>query len=437
MPKDTLKNLNKARNKISRGQTSEEKFKALSHAFELFTVEAKRLEAAYSELNNQFQKVHKELTESNFKLNNKIFEFHIMMNYLTSILNNMAQGILFVSLKGIITTCNPLAAKMLRCNPEEVLYNFFWDVFSDRLLGFSMKEVLKASKTPERKVITLGQYNGTSKELEIVTTFVTGNSELSPETDFDFNKGLIILIRDITEIHRLQLIANRNNRMKELGEMAATLAHEIRNPLGGIKGFAYLLVRDLQNQPELQRMANYIVEGTDNLNRFVTDVLNYSRPIQIRTETTDLVSLIQEIKAHVLIDKNLNANTTIDFDSQVEELTLQIDPQLFKSVMLNLIANAIQSMPNGGRILLTLEKKESEAIIKVIDKGVGMSKEHLEKLFSPFFTTKPEGHGFGLMEVQRIIQAHQGVIEVDSELGKGSSFILKIPLISPEAHYVD
>ncbi len=85
-------------------------------------------------------------------------------------------------------------------------------------------------------------------------------------------------MRDITEVHRLKLIADRNDRLKELGEMAAMVAHEIRNPLGGIKGFASLLKRDLASQPELQQMASYIVEGTDALNRLVTNVLNYARP---------------------------------------------------------------------------------------------------------------------------------------------------------------
>lgn len=217
----------------------------MTNAFELFSQETKRLEAAYSDLKAQFKDVNVELEETNRKLNNKIFEFHIMMNYLTNILQNMSQGILFIGLNGIITTYNHTAEKFLKHESEKVLFNNFWEVFPDDFFGFSMKEALASPQISlEPKNITLATEDiTTQRDLEITASFVLENKNPSTPADLldvDFTKGMIILIRDLTEIRRLQLVANRNDRMKELGEMAAMVAHEIRNPLGGIKGFASL-----------------------------------------------------------------------------------------------------------------------------------------------------------------------------------------------------
>jgi signal transduction histidine kinase len=236
------------------------------------------------------------------------------------------------------------------------------------------------------------------------------------------------MIRNITEICRLQLLAQRTNRLKDLGEMAARVAHEIRNPLGGIKGFATLLYQDLQNHPDLQQMASQIIEGTDGLNRLVSNILNYTRPFQLQLESTDLVSFLKEVVQLVQADPNLHS--VISFDIQLPQLPLKVplDAQLFKSAVLNLLVNALEAMPQGGKLTLELKSDLEYAQLTVSDTGVGISEENLEKIFSPFFTTKDVGNGFGLSEVHKIIQAHGGTIEVQSKLQEGTIFIIKIPL---------
>ena len=236
------------------------------------------------------------------------------------------------------------------------------------------------------------------------------------------------MIRDITEIRHLQQIASRQDRLQELGEMAASVAHEIRNPLGGIEGFASLLKRDLKDSPKMQEMAQYIVEGSQTLNKLVTNILNYSRPISIQLEPTLLSTLINSTLSLIQADKNYKENIIFNFTSPDNEKKISLDPQLFKLALINLLINATQAMPDGGKISITLLEKKGQAILEVSDSGEGIPPKNLEKIFSPFFTTKETGNGFGLSEVYKLVQAHGGLIEAKSQLKIGTTFTIKLPL---------
>lgn len=228
-------------------------------------------------------------------------------------------------------------------------------------------------------------------------------------------------------MRQLQLLAMRHSRMHELGEMAAMVAHEIRNPLGGIKGFASLLERDLADQPALKEMASYIIQGTDSLNRLVTRVLHYARPIQMQLRPTDLIQLITELIEHVSADAILSQSSEIVTALPAGPVTLLIDPSLIKSAVLNLIVNALQAMPDGGKLSIGVTTTEDQALIAIADTGIGIPEENLEKIFSPFFTTKSEGSGFGLSETHKNIQIHGGAIAVASKVGVGTTFTIFLP----------
>lgn len=424
MGNQTIKNLQKATREATHSQTHKEKIESLSKAFEMFSLETARLETAYTELKRQFQELNLELEETNSQLKSKVGELDLITYYLNSILANISQGILFIDLEGNVTTYNRTAEKILGLKGTKVLFSNFWHCFNDAIFGFSMHQVLANLKSPGTTFCTYTKPNGETLELEIDISFVLKDEDDSPIS----TQGLIILIRDITEIRRLEVIALRNDRMKELGEMAAQVAHEIRNPLGGIKGFASLLQRDLKDQPELQKMAGYIVEGTDSLNRLVTQVLNYTRPVHLHLEQGDLIHILEDIKQHILADESIKKeDLQIKIESPYKTLNCQADFQLLRGVFLNLIVNALQAMPNGGQILIHADRQNSETIIRVEDNGSGIPEENLEKIFSPFFTTKTDGNGFGLAEVYKVVQAHGGIVEVESTVGIGSIFTIRLP----------
>jgi PAS domain S-box-containing protein len=406
-----------------------DKIEGLAKTFEKISQEAAGLEGSYITLAEQFQSLNFELQETNHALRNKVAELDIMAAYLRSILDNIAQGILFIDPQGTITTYNRAAEGILGIERTRVLSHSFWQNFKDDALGFSMKESLKNKENFGSPCTNYITPSGNHIDLEVATTFVLPSCEEPLAAASAPTQGILVMIKDVTEVRHLQILASRADRMKELGEMAAQVAHEIRNPLGGIKGYASLLKRDLKAQPELQQMAESIVEGTDHLSRLVNQVLLYARPMQPRFENTDLAGALQEIKTYVLADPNIGKQKiSISIDSPADKIFLPIDRTLFRSAMLNLIVNSIQAMPEGGKISFTIKQQPNHIILNISDTGVGISQEHLSKLYSPFFTTKSEGNGLGLAEVQKVIQAHNGTIDVSSAVGEGTTFIIKIPL---------
>jgi len=216
--------------------------------------------------------------------------------------------------------------------------------------------------------------------------------------------------------------------MKELGQIAATVAHEIRNPLGGIRGYASLLYRDLNEQAHLQEMASFIIDGTKSLEKVVSAILHYSKPIQVQTQTTDLGRFLKQIGKFIKVDPAFPQNIKLILHIPDSPILAPIDPQSLKSAMLNLIFNAFQAMPSGGNLTISLLKMENSAHISITDTGSGMDEEQLSNLFSPFFTTKKKGNGLGLVETQKIIQAHFGAIDVRSQKAIGTTFTLTLPL---------
>lgn len=350
----------------------------------------------------------------------------IALNQTFNIVQQMAQGLLFIDMRGVITVCNPAAEALLGVSRKEMLLNPFEETFQDDFFGFSIQSALKSHKAKTPTFITVKSHGQKLRRLEINSSFTTKKTENDDEVDA--SEGLIVLIQDVTEIKRSEQSASRHDKIKELTEMAAMVAHEIRNPLGGIKGFASLLQRDLVEYPELQRLATYIVEGTESLNRLVNDILDYSHAMELVFEPVDLVHFMEEIILHLNADESVDPRIELRTRSSQPEIIAPIDAMSLRAAILNLTSNAIQAMPEGGELLIDVDVAEKHAIIRVSDTGCGIPKENMEKIFSPFFTTRTKGHGLGLTEVNKIIEAHHGQVDVDSEWGIGTTFTIRLPL---------
>lgn len=391
------------------------------------------IDATHETLKEQFNTVNRILSNTNLKLNSKMGELDVLVYYLNSILSSMSQGLLFINLDGNVTTCNASAENLLEVKAAKILFQPFAAHFPDDLFGFSMQNALATRQVSKKMLTYLKTGKGDEqREVEIEATFVlkkdTDEAFLHSPISLDSLQGMIILMHDVTDLHRLQHLANRNDRMKILGEMASMVAHEIRNPLGGIKGFASLLQRDLSDQPHLQQLAGHIETGVDNLNRLVTNILKYARPLQVSLESVNLVLLLQQLCQQVKADESLATAVQLEVIAAEESLIASVDPGLIRSAVLNLVVNAIQSLPEkGGRVTISLNREGGCIIVHVQDTGSGITPENLKKIFSPFFTTKPSGNGFGLAEVDQVIKAHGGKVEVASIVGQGTTFTIKVP----------
>jgi signal transduction histidine kinase len=219
----------------------------------------------------------------------------------------------------------------------------------------------------------------------------------------------------------------RADRLSALGELSAGMAHEIRNPLGSIKGAAEILRDDYGSQGPKAEFVQILLKETDRLNAIVQEFLNFARPRTPEFHETDLNEVLESVltltaqparKAGIMVERRL--------DTAIGKRNL--DGGLLKQAFLNLVLNAIQAMPGGGTLTIESVLREREVEVAVSDTGVGITAENRKKLFSPFFTTKTEGTGLGLAITYRIIENHRGTIVVQSEPGKGTTFTVRIPV---------
>lgn len=387
----------------------------LSKAFSLFSKETTKLKTAYQKLEEEFYEINCKLEKKNLELKEKNKQLKGVSGYLNNILSNISQGILFIDLSGVITTYNESAGKILEKNPKDLLFKRFWNHFPDKFFGFSMKDALDFGLSKR-----IHYLNREKKEIEVLASFVFEGPKL--------HQGIAIVLRDITEIQRLSDLASRCDRMRELGEMAATVAHEIRNPLGGIRGYATLLHRDLKNDPAAQEMTGHIIEGTKSLERLVSTILHYTRPLSPNIELVDLIDLIHSLKNSLLVDTSFSKKIKIELHLSESKYLIPIDRQLVNSAFLNLLVNAYQAMGETGTITISMIKQDHGCLINISDTGKGINDQDLKHIFSPFFTTKQKGNGLGLSETHKIIQAHFGNMEVHSKLGSGTSFTIFLPI---------
>jgi len=233
-----------------------------------------------------------------------------------------------------------------------------------------------------------------------------------------------------SELKEKNELLERKNRLTALGEMAAGVAHEIRNPLGGIRLYASMLHSDLAGQPEALRLVEKVSGGILVVESIIKDMLTFTQGQGASKVEVNLYGLITETLVYCkpsLDDKNIVVNY-----SGVEKKTLvDVDLIMMQQVLSNLILNAADEMPSGGEVIVRAEKVNDESgfknMIEVIDNGKGISEEVIKKVFDPFFTTKDSGIGLGLAIVHRLVESQNGIISVRNGVNGGAIFKILLP----------
>jgi len=241
--------------------------------------------------------------------------------------------------------------------------------------------------------------------------------------------GHVLLFKDLSEVQALRREIARNQRLASIGRLAAGVAHEIRNPLSSIKGFATYFKERYRENKDDQQTANIMIQEVERLNRVVGQLLEFAKPITISKRATSVDAVIKDsvqLIERQSTEKNIKIETT--FSSVVKKI--QVDRDRINQVLLNLYLNGIESMQDRGtlNVALSMNKERKWVIIKVTDNGTGIRKEDIAHIFDPYFTTKPSGTGLGLAIVHNIIDAHDGKMEVESSQGKGTTVTLFLPI---------
>jgi signal transduction histidine kinase len=230
-------------------------------------------------------------------------------------------------------------------------------------------------------------------------------------------------------LRRAETSLRRSERLAALGQLTAGLAHELRNPLGIIKASSEMLMKDTaRNSPEvMSEMASFIRSEADRMNSLIGSFLTFARPLQIHAVVADL----RPVVADVLREQSERARSCavgLRFEaSSQDDLRFAFDPDTMRVALSNLVQNAIQASQPGQLVEISAEDAGERIEIRVTDTGSGIDPEHLESIFNPFFTTKPQGVGLGLALVSKIVDEHGGKISVRSRKGAGTSFEISLP----------
>jgi two-component system sensor histidine kinase PilS (NtrC family) len=244
--------------------------------------------------------------------------------------------------------------------------------------------------------------------------------------------GMVITFQDLTQVRTLEETSRRQDRLAAIGRMAASIAHEIRNPLAAMRGSIQMLRSEVDNDSSQAELMEIILRESDRLNRIITDFLSYARPRSLKQARVDVGDLLHQTFALMRHSPEIGANQSITEELPAEPIFAEADEGQLKQVFWNLARNALQAMPQGGTLNATLGKNSDDRLrIAFADTGRGMAPDQVEHLFEPFSSTTG-GTGLGLSIVYQIIRDHGGTINVRSREGQGTTITIELPLAAPQ-----
>jgi len=333
------------------------------------------------------------------------------------VVENIPSGILTADTAGRVTLINDTACTILGVKREEVSGR----PLGELLEGVDPGESGRGSTLPRPETL-FRRPDGT----EIFLGFST-----SPMRDIGGERiGNVVIFQDLTPVKQMEERVRVADRLAVVGEMAAGLAHEIRNPLASIAGSSQML-REIPEIPDSSRqLLDIIGRESNRLNNLISDFLAYTRPSLREVGAVDMSILAREIAEAVSTGEARDAGVTVEPPSE-GSFPVEGDAELLRQVLWNLVRNAIQASPRGGTVRIEtysqVRQREPHVVVAVTDKGPGIDPAHLGKIFNPFFTSKEGGTGLGLAISQRIVQFHKGFLEVRSTPGSGSTFSVFLP----------
>jgi len=336
--------------------------------------------------------------------------------FANEVVSHLPVGLIATDRSGHVTFFNAAAEKITDLN-KKLIHN----QKPDGLLPEVLCGVQK--KLDQGEIITEREMECPFAENRVVPVSVSATHIMNEEGKF---LGQILILRDLSEIRRLQDKVQRQEKLAAMGGLAAGVAHEVRNPLSSIKALATFFAGQFEEGSEAQEAAKVMVQEVDRLNRVITELLEFSRPTDLKRQPSDIGLLIS--RSIQLVQQDA-ANKNIDFEVNAEDDICHpwVDPDRLSQCLLNLYLNAIQAMENGGTLKVKCTMDETENLeISISDTGRGISPDQLKKIFDPYFTTKNKGTGLGLAIVHKIIEAHGGHIEVHSAIDEGTTISIRI-----------
>jgi two-component system nitrogen regulation sensor histidine kinase GlnL len=356
-----------------------------------------------------------------------------METYYANVVDSVGDGVIVLDNAGAVTLVNPAAEELAGVSRRQAKGGLFSDIFKGEgpLNDMVAKTIATGMSVSDHENIVLKR-NGKLTPVGASTSPLL--SSLGERI------GTIVLLRDLTNVRELEEAVRQADRLSSLGALAAGLAHEIKNPLGGIKGAAQLLELEFPENEELREYIRVMLKEVQRVNLIVEELLALASPGRLKLGKVNLHRVLSDI---VLLQRRATDGRDIAiqqyFDPSIPPILA--DEALLTQLFLNLIKNAMEAVGEGGVVKVTSrvladysmtqkgERRARMVAIDVADNGPGIPDDVLEHLFTPFFTTKSKGTGLGLAICQKIVSEHRGMIRVDSDPSRGTVFTVMLPLI--------
>lgn len=346
-------------------------------------------------------------------------DLRALRNLQALIVDNMATGLITIDDRGLCLQANRAAFEILDPVPRELVGRLM-----DVILPGSMKaitgELTGAGRTARFDFIFQNPMQG-RQTLELVVSRLPVENEL---------KGYIVTFHDLTRVRRLEFAMRQSEKMAAVGQLAAGIAHEIRNPLASMSGSIQLLDAGVSNeQSEEKKLMRIVMREIDRLNGLITEFLDFVRPDIVKDDPVDLNVVLRDVLEMAKMNKTLRAEVRQVVDLKSTKMILGHRDKL-KQAFLNIVMNGYQAMAEATDPVLEVrtEDRESSVVVTIKDRGSGIDEVGLRRIFEPFHTTKPKGTGLGLAVTHKIVQNHSGDIFVESTKGVGTEFTLEFKI---------
>ena len=376
-------------------------------------------------LEERLEELTRELEIKDRLLTGNLLHMERLAGKLRQILASMSSAVLMIELDGYLSEANPRARLLL-------------DIHDDLPL-------LASAVLPEPLQNIVDEVVGEGRHVSLDELLLEGSHGVQTlrvdcrlvRDDMGNPIGVLQILDDQTQLIHMERRLEQSRTLAALGEMAASVAHELRNPLGGIGGFAALLKETLPLEGDAQRYVSRIIEGVNGLNKVATNLLAYTRPVEPRLQVLDLRTLLKEMLSFVQIEVEQDRlPLELEIDLGLQELPVRMDPELMRQSFLNLLKNAVQAF-EGRPGTLGCRVRELKALgftrrvsVEVWDNGPGIAEALHEKIFNPFFTTRAKGTGLGLAIVRKNVELQGGEVLLSSKPGEGAVFAVHLALSS-------
>jgi len=366
----------------------------------------------WSQYTKQEVKKKQELERFNIELQKEVervaAEEIELRRYSEMIINSVPSGVLASRNDGIITTLNPEAERVFGVKKSEAVGYNIKNISGLEALWEKMEFSMNLGTSMARDEVSIKRNNETIP-IGLSISPIAGSKERF--------SGCVVIFKDLSEIRKLEEKLKHAERLSYLGKMASWIAHEIRNPLTAIDGFAQLL-EVTEDKEKTKLFSSEIHKGTQRINHIIDDVLTFARARKVEYVDINLKSLVESIVKDVKIKVSISGKPPI-IKGEIESL---------RRLFINLINNSIEAMNEDGKLQINFSTNKDWVVTEIADNGRGIPKEDLKSLFTPFFTTKPRGTGLGLSIVKKIVDEHNGMIELSSEEGMGTTCRVHLPI---------